>query len=168
MSQQAHVASDHQARARLLRRAGVIGMIVCLLPACVGCVGTAEEHVEEPHLRPPHHPESFREAIADIDRRRGALAGGDLEQAVRDRQIQELSDIVGWLPALAAETDLCRREWDRVQAVSRGLSAMLGQGSPASAILDWPALDAAVRDAVLILGQAAATLPADSLEEGSP
>lgn len=114
----------------------------------------AAAHDEEAHALPPHHPRTFRRAIDEIERRSGIelrTAGGGDRPDPRARH--ELHDILRWLPALAADTELGRAEWERVRAIALALAADL----------DAPALpDGSAdrcREAVAGLRAAAATLP---------
>jgi hypothetical protein len=71
------------------------------------------------HDRPPHKPESFREAVTEIRRRWQELETETSGPA--DKRRQELDEILVWLPELAAETDLGKVEWDQVNAISKRL-----------------------------------------------
>lgn len=89
------------------------------------------------HDRPPHKPEDLRDAVVEIKRRWEALEEGTPTAAtipdrdgpdrqvrdhrVHDREVHELEDILIWLPELAAETDLRRADWERVNSLSQEL-----------------------------------------------
>jgi hypothetical protein len=162
------LTATHSRRAAVRRRAGEACLLLLLAHAVAGCGGTAVEHAEEPHVRPSHHPGSFRGAVAAIDSRTTALNAGPLDAAAAERAVRELADIVGWLPELAAETELSRREWDRVHAVSRGLGKLLEPvvSRPAAGI--GPEVRTSLRDSLAILEAAAASLHSDSREEDGP
>lgn len=103
-------------------------------------VSTYEEH--EHHV-PEHMPESFPAGIAALATRLDRLPpdGG----AVGDER-DEFRDIVGWLPKLAADSDLAEAEWD---AIHRRLVKL-------DELTDPDIADTAeVRDVIGELGQAA-------------
>jgi hypothetical protein len=139
-----------------------------MLHVVAGCAGPADEHAEEPHMRPAHHPGSFRAAVAEIDRRATALDDGSLDAGAAGSAVRELADIVGWLPELAAGTELGRREWDRVHATSRRLGGLLERSAAAPGAAMGPEWRAAVRESLPLLEAALASLPADSHQEDGP
>ncbi len=78
------------------------------------------------HDRPPHKPEDLRDAVVEIERRWEALEENALHAMTNsDRQVHELEDILIWLPELAAETDLRRADWERVNSLSQELRRFL-------------------------------------------
>ena len=79
-----------------------------------GCAGPAGDHEEDAHALPEHHPRTFRRAVVDIGHRGGVLTSGMLEGQQWELQRRQLLDVVRWLPELAADTELGRRDWERV------------------------------------------------------
>jgi hypothetical protein len=103
------------------------------LPGCATSPGDEEEHHAEHHI-PEHKPATFSAAVESLEPRRADLFGGDGDApADRDAKRNELRDIVGWLPELAAETDLKKSDWETVQRVSAELMPLVETGSPDTA-----------------------------------
>jgi len=111
-----------------------------------GCAATPPADEPHEHLLPAHYPADFRAAVAAVEERLPRLASGDVTER------GEFRDIIGWLPQLAADTDMPRREWDRVQAAARALATADGQAVDATA-------------AVATLREVVAALPADTVVE---
>lgn len=76
--------------------------------------GTVEDH----HGIPPHKPTSFARAVRGLPRRLSVFETGP-NVAPDPTLLQELVDIVRWLPELAADTGLPRADWERVQELSK-------------------------------------------------
>lgn len=101
---------------------------VCLLAALVAGCDTLEPELANDgaeHHVPEHRPQNFTDGVRAVHSR---LAKFSADGAPENRQqfapeAQELREIIQWLPELAAETDLRKTDWDRVQAVSRRLTA---------------------------------------------
>lgn len=136
--------------------------IIWVLAVVTGCAGPAPDHEEEAHAVPAHHPRSFRRAVADIGRRGPVLTAGGLDDESRELQRRQLLDIVRWLPELAADTELGRRDWERVNkaagSLAEGLEAIADPGkqggSPA-------ALSAIMEEALKTLTEVDGSLPPD-------
>lgn len=79
----------------------------------IGCFGGhgGEEQPHAEHVIPAHKPADFPEAVNQIVVRTA-------EPISDAAAVQELQDIVGWLPELAAQTDLPRADWDRIHEIS--------------------------------------------------
>lgn len=84
----------------------------------------AEEHLH--HELPEHMPRDFPDAVREIDHRdehlREDLAAGHLDHV--QEELAELLDIVGWLPGLAADSDLNKQEWEQVRDGARALESL--------------------------------------------
>lgn len=90
---------------------------VVLIAVIAGCVSAPPPPTAEDHAQPAHHPGAFLQAIDAIEDRAAVVgAGGDATARC------EFADIVRWLPMLAADTELCRADWDRVQDISVALA----------------------------------------------
>lgn len=126
----------------MIRR--VFPLAVMLLAGCATAPPTDEPHE---HLLPAHYPADFRAAVAAVEERLPGLAGAD------DTTRSEFYDIVSWLPQFAADTDLSRREWDRVQAAAATLAAV-ADGTDADTVA-----------AVETLREVVTALPADTVVE---
>jgi hypothetical protein len=92
----------------------------CLLSGLVvvaGCFSSPEDDHLEHHV-PEHQPPNFPAAIEELIRRLHEFeeSAGETEQAGG-----EFRDIVGWLPELAAHSDLKKREWDAINTHTKRL-----------------------------------------------
>jgi len=142
------VASRSRAADRALTAAALV--------VVAGCAARTVEHDEGSHALPPHHPVTFRRAVDEIERRGNALLGGP-DPGSR----AAFADIVGWLPTLAADTELGRADWERVAAAARALEGFPGNDAAGT-----------LAEAVTGLRGAVAALPrvvtAARDEEGEP
>jgi hypothetical protein len=104
--------------------------VLLLLP--FGCgpasgTGTAaddrDHHLE--HHVPEHKPHSYAHAVTELRRRFDAIheeiaAGHSAHVA---QELDELRDVINWLPELAADSDLRKAQWDIVKGVADELAA---------------------------------------------
>jgi hypothetical protein len=114
---------------------------MCLLlvaGACVGALGGCAQGTSTPssvsdaqgqaehafdHHNPPHKPHDFPGGLAALRKRCSDLfASSSSKSPQAGKEFNELVDIVGWLPELAADSDLDRAEWDRVNEQSKRLA----------------------------------------------
>jgi hypothetical protein len=135
-----------------------------------GCAAPAGDHEEDAHALPEHHPRTFRRAVVDIGHRGGVLTSGMLEGPQWELQRRQLLDIVRWLPELAADTDLGRRDWERVNDVARTLAreleSLADAGEPQAS--RQKTLPTTLADAMKTLSDADALLPPDIPQEEKP
>ena len=108
---------------RTLRRPGRLPPLALLLAGCGGSTGeTGDVYVDHEHeVRPAHHPASFPAGLAGVRVRLPAVAAGG------GRVRGEAAEIVGWLPELAADSDLTEAEWDPLAAGAAELETLLPQ-----------------------------------------
>jgi hypothetical protein len=87
---------------------------------------------EHDHERPPHMPANFPQAVAELRRRHLLWTASTFAREARptDPKHQELYDIVGWLPMLAADSDLTEAEWLPVKHATDRLTAFYGNSVP--------------------------------------
>ena len=92
-----------------------------LLMGCDQSSGeTGDVYVDHDHeIRPAHHPESFPAAVESLKTRLPTLAAAD------DAGRTEAAEIVGWMPELAADSDLTGAEWEPLAAGARALESLL-------------------------------------------
>lgn len=115
--------------------------LVCLgvLNVVVGC-GSQEEHHEDEHLEhfvPAHKPADFAALVEQLEKRivQQTPASGPGEgttaadQSATERQ--ELIDIIGWIPELAADSELQKKEFETAVSAGAQLSIALGFEKPA-------------------------------------
>ncbi len=103
---------------------GILLALLALLVPLAGCGQSAGEtgdvYVDHEHEhRPEHHPESFPAAVDALRVRLPALAGAGEDART------EAAEIVGWLPELAADSDLPEARWEPLAAGAKRLDALL-------------------------------------------
>jgi hypothetical protein len=98
----------------------LVALIVLVLGMSSGC-GTsttdAQPSTRLEHHQAAHHPTSYAAAINELERRDGRIqtALRDVPSETLQREIKEMLDILEWLPAIAADTDLKQRDWETVK-----------------------------------------------------
>lgn len=105
-----------------------------LVPACTRLAPTTigGDHA---HQRPAHHPGTLTGAVPAIQARTERLAGTEAAAARK-----ELTDILRWLPQLAADTELNRAAWDEIAALAaRGSARLAAPGDPTALAADLAA-----------------------------
>lgn len=101
----------------------------------VGC-GQAESDEHDHHLEhfvPAHKPPNFAEAVESLNDRTRHLEYhiGDTRPIVQT-ELQELSDIIGWIPELAADSDLNEADWNTARDASQSMLTLYEtSGEPA-------------------------------------
>lgn len=108
----------------------LLWMSVLCLSGLAGCAGNARpEHqgsVEEHHGIPAYKPATFRDAVDQLPRRLAEVFEHGSEAPLAEQE-KELTDIVQWLPELAAETDLRKADWEQVQRLALQLQQALAE-----------------------------------------
>jgi hypothetical protein len=100
---------------------GVFLLMACCLSLPAGCsratgVGEEDEHLE--HYIPPHKPQNFRELVEQLSKRVTRLAGATDPSAA---ELQELRDIIDWIPELAADSELLKADWELAERTGKEL-----------------------------------------------
>lgn len=102
-----------------------------LLPSLCGCGGSemADANDDDHHLEhfvPHHKPVNFAAAVHEIEHRAKHLSDhvghGHANEA---DEFQELLDIVGWIPELAADSDLNESDWNKANSAATTSAANL-------------------------------------------
>ena len=127
--------------------------ICCLTLAMTGCLFSGasteqetEAYVAEEHLHheiPDHMPEDFPDAVREI-RERDTHLREDVEAEAWEHiehELPELIDIIGWLPKLAADSDLNRQEWEQVRDAAEELTNIYEPLLNASQLETWSSND---------------------------
>ena len=154
------------------RGSALLGATVLILGVMMagGCAGPAGDHEEDAHTLPEHHPRTFRRAVFEIGHRGGVLTSGRLEGPQWELQRRQLLDVVRWLPELAADTELGRRDWERVNdaagTLARELESLANAGEQAAS--RQKTLPTTLADAMKTLADADALLPPDIPTEDRP
>jgi hypothetical protein len=123
---------------RLNRSLGLVLLLSAL--AAGGCVrseasaskqegGDASAYAQQEHHVPPYKPKDLPGALKSLRGRCAELVKhrAQKESGSFTKEFQEALDIAGWLPEFAADTDLGRAEWDRVNEASNRLVAQLSK-----------------------------------------
>ena len=100
---------------------GVFLLMACCLSLPAGCsratgVGEEDEHLE--HFIPPHKPQKFRELVEELSKRVTHLSGATDPSAA---ELQELRDIIDWIPELAADSELLKADWELAERTGKEL-----------------------------------------------
>jgi MoxR-like ATPase len=90
---------------------------------------TYEDH---DHDFPEHKPSSFPSGVQDLVRRHHEFCehSADAASAEKSARFQQLRDIVGWLPSLAADSDLTEAEWTPVKGALERISSVYSEARP--------------------------------------
>ena len=93
------------------------GFILLLTAFSLGCVAEKESLHEMDHELPPHWPQNMEDAAQKIEQRLGLLETKESLETTRE----ELSDLITWVPEVAADTDLPELEWVPIYELSETL-----------------------------------------------
>ena len=81
---------------------------------------------DDDHHQPSHKPGDFPAALAALHERCSKVLKSPVPKSPEaQKEFDQTRDIVGWLPELAADSDLSRAEWDRVNEQSKKLAESL-------------------------------------------
>jgi hypothetical protein len=110
-----------------LRSATLLLGVLMLVIGMAGCgKPTADEGYEKvEHFVPLHWPKDLEDAAAKIAERASQLSGQAGAETVAIES--QLRDIVGWVPEIAADTDLTEQQWNPVYEASEALSKRLAK-----------------------------------------
>lgn len=118
------------------RHTVAVCLMLVLLLGLLGCgmngdssIPTAEQSIghQSSHGIAAHRPKSFSEAVEQLTTRYQALVATPPDNTDVDiaDALQQLKDIVHWLPELAGDTDLRRVEWEQVQQLTLNLQQFI-------------------------------------------
>lgn len=124
----------------LLTGSAPLLMLLAVVLGLAGCIHDAEVNDHLSHEIPEHKPATYRELATELNERfREFLEAGPFDAT---RQ-SELSDIINWVPELAADSDLRRTEWEQAVQHGRRLRELFDQATPTSGSPPESVLDAA-------------------------
>ncbi|WP_146512324.1 hypothetical protein [Thalassoglobus neptunius] len=124
------MASHSEAYGRLTRYR--LFIVLFMLCTCCGCGGDEEEeHLE--HIIPAHKPRNFAEAVSELQSRGVSIWDETASAEMKD----EMLDIINWLPELAADSDLRRKQWETVQSTSQELSRIATSQDSEKSVESW-------------------------------
>lgn len=109
--------------------------------AAAGNAVSEEEHEHHHHHRPSHKPDSFQELPTELRWRLSADESGRVSPS--RRRLRQLQDIVGWIPELAADSELRRAGFEQAVAQQLVLQQVL-DAITAGGSADMAAWNAAV------------------------
>ena len=112
-----------------------ITLISCTLTLS-GCGSSAESHEDEHHSEhlehfvPAHKPATFADLVDQLALRtqklcetsRSSNGGGEQQTAM-----QEFSDIIGWIPELAADSELMKADFESVVATGNSITVVFAE-----------------------------------------
>ncbi|GIW98536.1 MAG: hypothetical protein KatS3mg111_1869 [Pirellulaceae bacterium] len=99
--------------------------LMVAVAAFAGCHGSRVEEAE--HHAPAHKPADFPAAVDRLLTLHAEITNGDLRTNDPLDVFTETSDIVRWLPDLAADSDLGEEPWNSVYATSQRLETILNE-----------------------------------------
>jgi hypothetical protein len=77
---------------------------------------------EDDHHTPAHKPHDLASALAALHERCSKLLKSSVSKPTdAQKELDQTRDIASWLPELAADSDLSRAEWDRINEHSKKL-----------------------------------------------
>ena len=100
-------------------------ILTCLIVCLVGCASegdTKTSHFEHDHKVAAHWPNDLADAAAKIRQRLDAAASTPDQSK---RLVEEIIDLVSWVPEIAADTDLSEQDWIPLDNAAESLSANL-------------------------------------------
>jgi hypothetical protein len=84
-----------------------------------------DEHDHAHHIA-DHRPVDYADLVRQLERRPSLIhaeAGHDMRHAAHE--LEELRDIIAWLPEIAADTDLVKRDWDDANRIAGELAKLV-------------------------------------------
>lgn len=112
-------------------------------------VGKDESHEDHDHHIPEHRPKDYPDAVRQLTRRIELVRGEARHPAHAMDELKKLRDVITWLPELAADSDLKKREWDRIHELAKRLDRLVPADVPA--FLEQTAPGSASRAAITAL-----------------
>lgn len=103
-------------------------VLICCALTLSGCGSPGESHKGEhlEHFVPAHKPSSFGDLVDQLALRAPQLAAGDQPSDGSDEghatALQEFSDIIGWIPELAADSELMRADFESAVVTGKKLA----------------------------------------------
>lgn len=153
-----------------------------LLPICLfvtasllGCGESKKSLHEMDHVIPAHWPSDFTDAAGKISERLKLLRTDTVDAKTVDTKTdssathKELSDLVGWIPELAADTDLSESNWMKLYEASEVARKKLldTKSIEADLVQDIEKLCALLIESQGLIPQPAGVADASSVEQPS-
>ena len=112
-----------------------IALISCVFTLS-GCGSSADSHEDEhhdehlEHFVPAHKPKTFADLVDQLALRAPKLNGAgqsNTDDEARATALQEFSDIIGWIPELAADSELLRADFESAVATGHKLTTAFAE-----------------------------------------
>lgn len=88
--------------------------------------GDHDDHGDHDHHIADHRPDSYADLVHQLELRPSLIhaeANDDISHAAHE--LEELLDIIAWLPEIAADTDLVKRDWDDANRIAGELAGLV-------------------------------------------
>ncbi len=115
------------------RIASAAVLVACLFGCLLGCGESKSSLHEIDHTTPAHWPVDLNDAAEKMRIRLSNL--GTLDSTHNDGvsvDLKELRDLVGWIPEVAADTDLTEQQWNKVYEASEVARKQMQKASQVS------------------------------------
>lgn len=89
--------------------------------------GAAEDHEHHHTHAPWYKPRSFADLVTSLEDR-------FQKQSPSARQRAQLMDIIGWIPEIAADSDLRRKDFEAAQEISKLLTEAMLKSEPSKSM----------------------------------
>ena len=84
-----------------------------------------DDHGHDHHIA-DHRPEDYADLVRQLERRPSLIhAEADHDMRHAAHELEELRDIIAWLPEIAADTDLVKRDWDDANRIAGELAKLV-------------------------------------------
>jgi hypothetical protein len=110
-----------------------VAILACCALSLSGCGSSADSHEEEhlEHFVPVHKPGDFGDLVEQLAMRAPRLAEGGQPSGGSDEDrvtaLLELSDIISWIPELAADSELMKADFESAVATGNKLRDAFAQ-----------------------------------------
>jgi hypothetical protein len=104
---------DHSGSTTKFNRWNSFFVILCLF----GCEAEKESLHESDHETPAHWPQSLNDAANKLEERLTSVDHQHTDVAIRN----EIADLIGWSPEIAADTELKEKDWIPIYQLSETL-----------------------------------------------
>ena len=107
--------------------------LACMAVSIAGCVEGRSSTHELEHVVPAHWPMNLADAAEKIEAR---IVVVEAQSSESEQARNELSEIISWLPEVAADTALSEPDWSTINAVCQKNEALLKSSDDLKRVLD--------------------------------
>ena len=139
--------------------------LLFIIAGCGGGNGSANGHGDDEHLEhfvPPHKPADFAALVQQLELRIPELAGkwSDDGRVKNAAAVQELTDIFGWIPELAADSELRKTDFEHATAAGVRLHELVQQSfGPQSKAHDSAKFEPLIEELQVLVPKAIGSMP---------